>query len=106
MRGYFKSAKKMVKEGGEVHVTHRDDYPYCEWNLEVLAENEGLKLKEKVEFSRSDYPGYQNRRGSNKDGDGDFPLKQCFTFKFTLKNENFLSSYFYKFWIVVEVIFK
>lgn len=80
---YFRSAKKMLSERGEVHVTHRDDYPYNIWGLKKLAAKTGLHLKEKVEFLKKDYPGYHNKRGSDINCNKTFPLKHCFTFKFT-----------------------
>nr|CAD1834875.1 unnamed protein product [Ananas comosus var. bracteatus] len=62
LRAFFRSAKFMLSEGGEVHVSHRDDYPYCEWKLQEIAEKEGFQLHEKVEFKKVDYPGYHNKR--------------------------------------------
>ncbi|KAK2986428.1 hypothetical protein RJ640_011866 [Escallonia rubra] len=56
---YFKSAKEMLCEGGEVHgwcsLQHMD--------VEKLACNAGLHLKEKVEFRQSEDSGYHNKRG-------------------------------------------
>lgn len=78
----------MVSEGGEVHVTHRDDYPYNEWNLVELAKQSGLVLKEKLEFSKKNYPGYHNKRGGGIKSNKQFPLEQTFTFKFSLVPKN------------------
>ncbi|KAK1567138.1 hypothetical protein Q3G72_008533 [Acer saccharum] len=64
LEGFFKSARKMLNENGEVHVTHRDDFPYNGWKLEKLARKSGLILNEKVEFKKKDFPGYHNKRGS------------------------------------------
>ncbi|KAK3001299.1 hypothetical protein RJ639_021943 [Escallonia herrerae] len=50
--------------GGEVHVTHRVGDPYNTWDVEKLACNVGLHLKEKVEFRQSEDSGYHNKRGS------------------------------------------
>ncbi|OAY77572.1 Uncharacterized protein ACMD2_24429 [Ananas comosus] len=85
LRAFFRSAKFMLSEGGEVHVSHRDDYPYCEWKLQEIAEKEGFQLHEKVEFKKVDYPGYHNKRGGGIRSNKTFPLKECFTFKFMLK---------------------
>lgn len=82
----------MLSQGGEVHVTHRDDEPYNQWEVEKLALMAGLCLKEKVKFSRSDYPGYINKRGGLVKGNVTFPIKDCFTFKFCLENNNTESS--------------
>lgn len=53
---YFRNARKMLSEGGEVHIRHRDDSPYDRWDIVSLAAEAGLKLKEKVWFSESEYP--------------------------------------------------
>ncbi|XP_027171577.1 heavy metal-associated isoprenylated plant protein 41-like [Coffea eugenioides] len=82
---YFKTAKEMVQEEGEIHVTVRDDDPYNTWEVEKLAECAGLQLKDKVEFRQENYPGYHNKRGGNINCNKKFPLKACYTYKFTLK---------------------
>ncbi|CAH1451164.1 unnamed protein product [Lactuca virosa] len=51
---YFRNASKMLSEGGEVHIRHRDDSPYDRWDIVSLAVEAGLKLKEKVRFSESE----------------------------------------------------
>lgn len=84
LRGFFRSGGEMLKDGGEIHVAHRDDQPYSKWNLETLAQNAGLVLKEKVSFVKELYPGYQNKRGGTIRGHETFPLKDTFTFKFSL----------------------
>ncbi|PON88003.1 hypothetical protein TorRG33x02_162050 [Trema orientale] len=84
LRGFFGSAREMLNEGGEIHVSHRDDHPYRKWELEKLAQNAGLLLKEKVSFRKEQYPGYHNKRGSVIQGNKKFPLGYPFTFKFFL----------------------
>ncbi|KAG5545845.1 hypothetical protein RHGRI_018112 [Rhododendron griersonianum] len=90
LRGFFKNAREMlVKEGGEVHVTHRDDYPYNTWELEKLGAESGFSLEVKVRFEKGDYPGYHNKRGGDTDCNKTFPLGfECFTSKFSLHTEN------------------
>ncbi|BBG99863.1 hypothetical protein with DUF2431 [Prunus dulcis] len=85
LKAFFESARGMIGEGGEIHVSHRDDYPYNQWKLKELAEKAGLVLKEKVWFEKSDYPGYHNKRGGGIQSNKKFPLKECYTFKFSLK---------------------
>ncbi|KAH7533540.1 hypothetical protein FEM48_Zijuj04G0141800 [Ziziphus jujuba var. spinosa] len=86
VRAFFESASELLKEDGEVHITHRDDDPYRQWKLEELCETAGFCLKEKVEFNKKDYPGYINKRGGNINGNVTFPLNDCsFTFKFCLQ---------------------
>ncbi|KAH7861122.1 hypothetical protein Vadar_021876 [Vaccinium darrowii] len=86
LRGFFKSAREMlVKAGGQVHVTHKDDYPYKKWELENIAKKSGFNLKEKVRFEKGDYPGYHNKRGGDIKCNKTFSIKfECYTFKFTL----------------------
>lgn len=81
LKGFFENARLMVREGGEVHVSHRDDDPYRRWKVVELAKSCGLCLREKVVFNKWDYPGYNNVRGSSICGGDTFPLKQCYAFK-------------------------
>ncbi|XP_068642459.1 uncharacterized protein At4g26485-like isoform X1 [Aristolochia californica] len=85
LSAFFGSAREMLAEDGEVHVAHRDDYPYNCWKLENLAKKAGMHLIEAVEFRKVDYPGYHNKRGGGIKSNKKFPLKECFTFKFSLK---------------------
>ncbi|XP_047320786.1 uncharacterized protein At4g26485-like [Impatiens glandulifera] len=82
LKGYFASAKCLVKMGGEVHVTHRDDMPYKNWEVKMLAEKVGFIFIEKVEFNLKDYPSYQIKRGGDIRGDDTFSISHSFTFKF------------------------
>lgn len=78
----------MLAIDGEVHVSHRNDYPYIRWKLEKLAKSAGLALMEMVEFQKSDYPGYHNKRGGGIRSNKTFPLIDCFTFKFSLRQRS------------------
>ncbi|KAJ6293285.1 hypothetical protein OIU78_025304 [Salix suchowensis] len=82
VRSFFRSASDMLEENGEVHVTHKTTDPYSRWEIEKLAEEAGLFLVEKVRFRKSDYPGYENKRGSGPRADEYFPAGNCCTFKF------------------------
>ncbi|KAF6163192.1 hypothetical protein GIB67_025056 [Kingdonia uniflora] len=62
---FFKNAKGLLNEDGEVHVTHREDYPYDHWKVTKLAKKEGFDLFEKLEFQKSNYPGCHNKRGGD-----------------------------------------
>ncbi|KDO51015.1 hypothetical protein CISIN_1g041136mg, partial [Citrus sinensis] len=84
LEAFLKNGREMLGEGGEVHVTLRDDHPYNQWNVMGLADKLGLVLKEKVEFLKQDFPGYHNKRGGGVKSNKKFPLKECFTFKFCL----------------------
>ncbi|KAJ0986949.1 hypothetical protein J5N97_005305 [Dioscorea zingiberensis] len=85
LEAFFKSASKMLSEGGQVHVTHRNDYPYKRWKLEKLAKKAGLVLVEMVEVIKAAYPGYHNKRGGGIKSNKKFPwTDESFTFKFSL----------------------
>ncbi|XP_026396369.1 uncharacterized protein At4g26485-like [Papaver somniferum] len=58
--GFFKSASKMLNKAGEIHVSHRNDFPYNQREIKKLANDAGLQLIGKVKFQKSDYPGYSN----------------------------------------------
>ncbi|XP_057725595.1 uncharacterized protein At4g26485-like [Arachis stenosperma] len=81
--GFLKSARKMLKEDGEVHVTHKTAYPFCNWEIVKLAKKAELSLVEEVPFEIFDYPGYINKRGHGDRCDRSFPVGQCSTFKFS-----------------------
>ncbi|MCL7050719.1 hypothetical protein MKW94_022777 [Papaver nudicaule] len=84
LSGFFKSARKMLKKDGEVHVAHRDDHPYNAWEIEELANEAGLILKEAVDFHSFQYVGYNCKRGGSVRSNGSFPLGNCpKTFKFS-----------------------
>ncbi|BBH01451.1 hypothetical protein with DUF2431 [Prunus dulcis] len=53
---YFKSAREMLTETGEVHVTHKTTYPFSEWNIVTLALEAGLFLVDVESFSLWNYP--------------------------------------------------
>ncbi|KAK7300018.1 hypothetical protein RJT34_10849 [Clitoria ternatea] len=81
--GFMKSARKMVSQDGEIHVTHKKCYPYCKWDVVKLAEEAELFLVEEVAFKLRDYPGYTNKRGSGFiSWDQSFKVDSSSTFKF------------------------
>ncbi|MCL7037778.1 hypothetical protein MKW94_007833 [Papaver nudicaule] len=45
LSGFFKSASKMLNKPGEIHVSHKNDYPYNKWEIKKLANNAGLQLE-------------------------------------------------------------
>lgn len=84
LKMFFKNAKTMVSEIGEIHVTHQERDPYNKWELVKQAEECGLLLKEAVNFRIEDYPGYVNRRGAPPKAGETFLLGECRTYKFVL----------------------
>ena len=81
---FFKNAKTILRETGEIHVTHKAYGPYKRWELVKQAEECGLLLKESVHFTKEDYPGYINRRGAPPRAGDTFFLGECRTYKFVL----------------------
>ncbi|KAF8050633.1 hypothetical protein N665_1917s0001, partial [Sinapis alba] len=81
--GFLHAASRMVRaDGGEIHVSHKNKAPFCHWKLEELASRCSLALKQCVAFEKSEYPGYENKRGDGSRCDLPFPLGECTTFKF------------------------
>ncbi|CAJ1971441.1 unnamed protein product [Sphenostylis stenocarpa] len=80
--GFLKSARNMVSDDGEIHVTHKNSHPYNLWEIVKLAEKVNLQLVEKVPFYAYHYLGYVNKRGSGVRCDQSFPVGDCSTFKF------------------------
>ncbi|GAB4836978.1 hypothetical protein Ancab_001892 [Ancistrocladus abbreviatus] len=63
VRSFMKNAKKMMNKDGEIHITHKSTGYFKEWNIEVLASNQGLRLIEVQDFNYKDYPGYNTKYG-------------------------------------------
>nr|GME05790.1 heavy metal-associated isoprenylated plant protein 41-like protein [Ipomoea batatas] len=82
VRGYLKTAKEIICENGEIHITQRTDGGFDAWRIEYIASQLGLELEEAVDFNICDYPGYTPKWGmGNEDGHLHFPSK---TYKFRL----------------------
>lgn len=84
IKGFLRNAKSLLKENGEVHVSHKEGDPYDKWELEKKAKKIGLVVKDIVAFSKDDYPGYVNKRAHGSQSDAPFPLGECNTYKFKL----------------------
>ncbi|KAK2638740.1 hypothetical protein Ddye_026535 [Dipteronia dyeriana] len=85
LNGFFENASTMLRNNGEVHVSHKTTPPYDSWNLKDLAFKNSLSLIEPaVEFKMEDYPGYSNKRGDFPRCDDHFLLGECSTFRFEL----------------------
>ncbi|XP_010552431.1 PREDICTED: uncharacterized protein LOC104822783 [Tarenaya hassleriana] len=80
--GFFSCASRMLREEGEVHVSHKNKAPFCNWNLEELASRSCLVMTKRVEFKKEYYPGYQNKRGAGSRCDEPFILGSCSVFMF------------------------
>uniref|UniRef100_A0A804LKM3 25S rRNA (uridine-N(3))-methyltransferase BMT5-like domain-containing protein n=1 Tax=Zea mays TaxID=4577 RepID=A0A804LKM3_MAIZE len=82
--GFFRNARHIVRQLGEVHVTHKSGEPYGSWDLEHLASESSFAMVDKVPFQREDYPGYNQKRGDGKRCNKPFDLGACCTFKFQI----------------------
>ena len=76
------AAQSILKEDGLVVITNKTVKPFGDWNLEKMAEDQGLKLKEKFKFDFNWFPGYENRRGDGKNPARRFPAEDAVTFLF------------------------
>lgn len=81
--GFLQSARKMLSDDGEVHVTLKITYPFSKWEVVKLAEEAGLVLVKKVKFKMCEYPNYANKRGSGYSWNEKFDVGSCKTFKFS-----------------------
>ncbi|KAL4341488.1 hypothetical protein GQ457_08G007900 [Hibiscus cannabinus] len=79
---FFKNAKEMINENGEIHVTHKSNGFFLDWNLQGLAAAVGLRLKQEVPFNFTDFPGYRTKYGFG--GDRNFYCHPSKTYKFGL----------------------
>ena len=85
---FLENAKKMIHIDGEIHIPHKSNGFFYEWNLEFLASRVGLRLIEEEPFNFMDYPGYRTKYGFG--GDNNFNCNPSRTYKFGHKklNEN------------------
>ncbi|XP_039123856.1 uncharacterized protein LOC120260444 isoform X2 [Dioscorea cayenensis subsp. rotundata] len=86
VQGFFNNAKRLLRQYGEVHVTHKTDFPYCKWNIKELASRHSLIPIGSPKFNIEDYPGYNNKRGDGSRCDKQFTLGECCTFMFVIGN--------------------
>ncbi|VVB00146.1 unnamed protein product [Arabis nemorensis] len=85
--GFFHCASRMLRANGEIHVSHKNKAPFRDWNLKELASRCSLVLIRCVAFKKSDYPGYENKRGDGSRCDQPFILGDCSTFRFHVAKE-------------------
>lgn len=89
------NAKALLKkDGGEIHVTHKEGDPYNKWDLVMKAEKRGLLLHQAVPFFKDDYHGYDNKRAHGKLSDLSFPVGEANTYKFKLQTFPTKSEHF------------
>lgn len=75
------NAKRMIRgEGGEIHITHKCNGFFLQWDLTAVASSSGLRLLEELPFRRDDYPGYCTKYGFG--GDNNFDCHPSKRYKF------------------------
>ncbi|GAB4836022.1 hypothetical protein Ancab_000940 [Ancistrocladus abbreviatus] len=79
---FLENAKGMIKEDGEIHITHKSNDFFQQWEIQQLAADEGLYLIEAVHFNHRDYQGYSTKFGFG--GDKCFNCNPSKTYKFGL----------------------
>ncbi|KAH7282560.1 hypothetical protein KP509_35G036600 [Ceratopteris richardii] len=82
LSAFFNNACKLLRPGGEVHVTHHMRFPYTKWNIVDLAKSNGLQLKACPLFKRDLFHGYMNRRGAGAHWGRTFPIHNAATYIF------------------------
>lgn len=93
LKGFLANAKALLKkEGGEIHVTHKEGDPYNKWDLVKKAEKRGLVLQQVVPFIKGDYPGYDNKRAHGKLSDASFQIGEASTYKFKVQTSNICNN--------------
>ncbi|XP_043720393.1 uncharacterized protein At4g26485-like [Telopea speciosissima] len=79
---FFKNAKKMLLEDGEIHISHKSVGFHLKWDIESLASDGGLNFIKAVRFKLNQYPGYNTKYGFG--GDGNFDCNPSKTYMFGL----------------------
>ncbi|XP_074305443.1 uncharacterized protein At4g26485-like [Silene latifolia] len=85
IRGFLRNAKKMINEDGEIHITHKTNGYFLQWDIPKIGSDQGLRLIQEVKFKRSKYPRYNTKFGFG--GDKDFECNPCTTYKFGMCTE-------------------
>ncbi|CAK9145053.1 unnamed protein product [Ilex paraguariensis] len=81
---FLENASEMISENGEIHIAHKSNGFFREWNLPLLASKCGLLLIEEQHFDFTDYPGYRTKYGFG--GDKNFHSHPSKIYKFGLWN--------------------
>ncbi|XP_019183093.1 PREDICTED: uncharacterized protein At4g26485-like [Ipomoea nil] len=66
VRGYLKSAKEMICENGEIHITQRTDGGFDAWRIEFIASQLGLELEEAFSYFNFPHSGIFKSRGGRR----------------------------------------
>jgi 25S rRNA (uracil2634-N3)-methyltransferase len=89
VHGFFANARHLLRPYGETHISHKTGFPYDAWDIAQLAYESSLIMVSKVDFSKKDYPGYNQKRGAGARCDKNFPISGSVTYKFSIeRNED------------------
>ncbi|XP_044945744.1 uncharacterized protein LOC123394923 [Hordeum vulgare subsp. vulgare] len=86
VHGFLANARQLLRPYGEIHLSHKTGLPYDAWDIEQLAYKSCLIMVRKVDFSKEDYPGYNQKKGDGVTCDESFPLGPCCTFMFCVED--------------------
>ncbi|GAB2293076.1 hypothetical protein Dimus_027292 [Dionaea muscipula] len=84
IRMFFANAKKMIMKDGEIHIRHKSNGFFRDWNIQQLGENEGLQLIEAMPFHPYEYEGYNTKFGFGGKANGNFDCNPSNTYRFGL----------------------
>ncbi|XP_047082561.1 uncharacterized protein LOC124693147 [Lolium rigidum] len=84
VHGFFANVRHLLRPYGETHISHKTGFPYDAWDIAQLAYESSLIMVGKVDFSKKDYPGYNQKRGDGATCDQPFALGPCCTFMFCI----------------------
>ncbi|KAK9673769.1 hypothetical protein RND81_12G188200 [Saponaria officinalis] len=80
IKGFLRCAKKMLNREGEIHITHKSNGYFRQWNIPKLGLDQGLELIREIKFIRSIYAGYHTKFGFG--GNKDFHCNPSKTYMF------------------------
>ncbi|GAB2293081.1 hypothetical protein Dimus_027296 [Dionaea muscipula] len=91
IRMFLANAKVMIKMDGEIHIRHKSNGFFRDWNIQQLGENEGLRLIEAVPFHQREYEGYNTKFGFGGNANGNFDCNPSNTYRFGLPFNSLLA---------------
>ncbi|GAB2293082.1 hypothetical protein Dimus_027297 [Dionaea muscipula] len=84
IRMFLANAKMMIKMDGEIHIRHKSNGFFRDWNIQQLGENEGLQLIETMPFHPYEYEGYNTKFGFGGKANRNFDCHPSNTYRFGL----------------------
>ena len=80
--GFFKIVSHKLRTNDEININHKNQCPFCKWDIEKLSMQSSRTLTECASFKKGDCPSYSNKRCDVYRYDESFPLGKGSTFKF------------------------